>query len=397
LSDRQGFRFNSPTPIHTADFEDERIHSSSNIVDGELYVRVAKGKTGRVFAWDGTLQRISFLLSGDREGYVKSVRDDRECPGHYHTATIDSRRASELIGGHELAKEFKHYYMRNPDAVEGTALENPKVGVSFQNSIHDDTLYWDDLDTLVTELDEALLNTLEWSNIPTRPDGQLYVADDYFEVTGASRYRKILPDRLDRIESKQDNQIFASANQMTETDAELVETLLTDGGETSPKELAQSIGVHLDTVYRALKRLSPLVDHTYGEVQLGSKYIAQEITGYIDSISNSIQSGLENALDGITRANAHGGDDDPWSRWLDRYGGKINRTEGADPDELDIGFEPEDIDAARRLLRSGARQWARVTGEKPRKFGFAFTPRVTTVDGDVYAPPRFADAFGKPG
>ena len=50
LADRQGFRFNSPTPIRTADFEDERSHGSSNIVDGEQYVRVAKGKTGRVFA-----------------------------------------------------------------------------------------------------------------------------------------------------------------------------------------------------------------------------------------------------------------------------------------------------------------------------------------------------------
>lgn len=297
LSERQGFRFNSPTPIHSEDFGNDRIHSSSNIVDGELYVRVAKGEIGEVIAYDGTLHRILLLLAGDREGYTKSIRDDRECPCHYHTATIDSRRAGELIGGHELAKKFKHYYMRNPDAVKGTVLENPKIGVSFQNSIHDDTLYWDDLDTLVTELDESLLNVLEWSDIPTRPDGQMYVADDYFEVTGSRRWRKILTDRLPRLESKQDGQIFSTASQMNETDTELVDTLLTDGEETYPRELASSIGVHLDTVYRALKRLSPLVDHTYGEVQLGSKYIAQELTGHIDSGSNSIQSSLENALD----------------------------------------------------------------------------------------------------
>ena len=397
LAERQGFRFNSLTPIHPEDFENDRIHSSSNIVDGELYVRVAKGETGEVIAYDGTLHRISLLLAGDREGYTKSVRDDRECPGYYHTATIDSRRAGELVGGHELAKEFKHYYMRNPDAVEGTVLENPKIGVSFQNSIHNDTLYWDDLDAMVTELDEALLNVLEWSDIPSRPDGQMYVADDYFQVTGTSRWRKLLPDRLPRIESKQDDQLFATATQMNATDTELVDTLLTDGGETSPKELAQSIGVHLDTVYRALKRLSPLVDHTYGEVQLGSKYIAQELTGYIDSVSNSIQSGLENALDGLTRAEAYGEGDDPWSRWLDRFGGKISRTEGSDPDALDVGFKPESLDEARRLLRSGATQWAKVTGEGLRQFGFEFSPRVTLMDGTVYEPNHFADALGAPG
>jgi len=396
LSDRQGFRFNSPTPIHPEDFGDDRIHSSSNIVDGELYVRVDKGQTGEVIAYDGTLHRISLLLAGDREGYTKSVRDDRECPGYYHTATIDSRRAGELIGGHELAKEFKHYYMRNPDAVAGTVLENPKIGVSFQNSIHDETLYWDDLDAMVMELDEALLNVLEWSDIPSRPDGQLYVADDYFEVSGTSRWRKLLPDRLPRIESKQDDQVFATATQMNTTDTKLLDKLLTDGGETSPKELAESIGVHLDTVYRALNRLSPLVDHTYGDVQLGSKYIAQELTGYIDSVSNSIKSGLENALDGLIQAEAYGGSGDPWSRWLERYGGKISRAEGSDPDRLDVGFKPESLDEARRLLRSGAVQWGMVTGEELRQFAFEFRPTITLTDGTVYAPNHFSDALGTP-
>ena len=397
LSERQGFRFNSPTPIYATDFHPDGIHSSSNIVDGEMYVRVKKGETGQVIAYDGALHRISLLLVGDREGYAKSLRDDRECPGHYHTATIDSRYAGELIGNHKLAKEFKHYYMWNPDAVEGTELENPKIGVSFQNSIHDGTLYWDDVDTLTTELDEALLNVLEWSDIPTRPDGQMFVADDYFEATGSRRWRKLLPDRLPRIESKQDDQLFATASQMNGTDDELVDSLLTDGGKTSPKELAESIDVHLDTVYRALKRLPPLVDHSCGEVQVGSKYIAQELTGYIDSVSESIQSGWESALDSLTRAEAHGGEDNPWDRWLDRYGGKIDRSDGADPDELDIGFRPANLKEARRLLREGAVQWTKVTDKPLRRFAFEFAPAVTTIDGKRYAPECFADALGTPG
>lgn len=397
LADRQGFRFNSPTPIHPEDFGSDRIHRSSNITDAELYVRVKKGKTGKAIAYDGTIHRIYLLLSGDREGYAKSVRDDRKCHGYYQTATIDSARAGALIGNHRLAKEVKHYHMRNPDAVEGTVFENPKIGVSFQNSINDDTMYWDDLDTLYTELDETLLNVLEWSDIPTRPDGTVYVADDYFTVTGSSRWRKFLPDRLPRIEQKQDSLVFATASQMTDTDAQLIETLLTDGGETSPKKLAETIGVHLDTVYRALKRLGPLVKHTYGDVQLGSKYIAQELTGYIDTVTESIQSGLENALDGLTRAESYGGENDPWSRWLNKYGGKIRRTDGVDPDKLDIGFQPASLKEARRLFREGAFQWSKVTGKPIRRFGFAYKPAATTVDGKRYAPDRFANALGQPG
>jgi predicted transcriptional regulator len=396
LADRQGFRYSNPTLLHPEDFAPDRIHRSSNIIDGELHVRVKDGKTGRVISFDGTLHRISHLLSGDQEGYTKTVRDDRECPGHYYTTTIDSRRAGQLIGDHELAKEFKHYHLRNPDAVEGTALENPKICVSFQNSIHDGTLYWDDLGQLVKELDEALLNVLEWSNIPSKPDDEFFVADDYFDVSGSRRWRKLLPDQLPRIESKQDDQLVATMNQMNSTDAELVDTLLTDGGKRSPKELAESIDIHLDTIYRALKRLSPLVDHTYGEVQLGSKYIAQELTGHIDTVTESIQSGLENALDGLTRAESYA-DDDPWSRWLDRYGAKISRTDDADPDELDVGFKPSTIDEARRILREGALKWSQVTDEPIRNFGFEFAPAITTVDGEHYAPKHFADALGTPG
>jgi predicted transcriptional regulator len=286
--------------------------------------------------------------------------------------------------------------MQNPDAVKGTKLEHPKIGVSFQNSIHDETLYWEDLDKLETELDEALMNVLEWSDIPTRPDDHYFVEDDYFTVTGSRRWRKLLPERLPRTESKQDDQIFATASQMNATDAELIDTLLTDGGTTSPADLADSIGVHLDTVYRALKRLRPLVDHTYGEVQLGSKYIAQELTGYIDQVSESIQRGWENALDGLMRAESFGDEKDPWSRWLDRYGGTISATEGADPDELEIGFQPESIKDARELLRQGARRWKEVTGNRLRRFGFEFAPVVTCVDGSCYAPKHFANALGTP-
>ncbi|AUV80582.1 AsnC family protein [Salinigranum rubrum] len=397
LADKQGFRFNSPTTIHPKDFDPEATHPTSNIVDAELLVRVVDGKTGKVIAYDGIIHRISLLLSGDREGYAKTVRDDRECPGYYHTATIGSMRASELIGGHRLAKEIKHYHVQSPDAVEGTPLENPKICVSFQNSVHNETLYWDDLDQLERELDETLLNVLEWSDIPTRPDSQFYVADDYFEVEGSSRWRKLLRNRLPMIKEKQDAQVFGIASQMNETDAEIVDTLLTDGGTMSPKDLARAISVSIDTVYRALKRLGPLVEHTYGELQIASKYIAQEMVGYIDSIKDSIHEGLEGALDALFRAETYGERDDPWTRFLDRYGGSIRETEGADPDVLEFGFRPADFREARRLLLEGAARWAEVTGERIRRFGFEFAPVVKLVDGTMYAPKNFADALGKPG
>jgi len=110
---------------------------------------------------------------------------------------------------------------------------------------------------------------------PTRPDDQTFVEGDYFEVTGFRRWQKILTGCLPRIETKQDDQIFATAAHVNKTDTELVQTLLTDGGETSPRGgWLLPPALIFTTVYRAFKRRSPLVEHTNGEVQLGSKYIA---------------------------------------------------------------------------------------------------------------------------
>jgi hypothetical protein len=55
-----------------------------------------------------------------------------------------------------------------------------------------------------------------------------------------------ISDRLPRIETKQGDQSFGAATQMNETDTEVVETLLTDSRETSPKQLAQFISVHIE-------------------------------------------------------------------------------------------------------------------------------------------------------
>ncbi|AUV81218.1 AsnC family protein [Salinigranum rubrum] len=374
LSERQGFRFTSYTPICPEDFDPESLHESSNIVDAEYYVRVDKDETGQVYAYDGTLHRISLLLASDRDGYAKTVRDDRECEGYYHTATIGSKRAAALIGGHTLAKEFKHYHMRNPDAVEGTPLENPKVAVAYQNSKNDDTLYWSDLSRLERELDEGLLNLLEWSGIPIRPDHQVFVADDYFEPSGSRRWRKILREQLPRIQDRQEEYVLGATMNAAPTDAEILDQLLTDGGRVSPQDLMESIGCHIDTVYTALKRLSSIVEHNYGEVKLRSKYIAQEIVGRIESVRDGLATDFEGALGDLVRAETYEGREDPFVEWLNDWGGRIQ--ERADErDLLDVGFEFGSRRSAIEVLRSGALKWAEASGKKLYRFGNQYDAR----------------------
>jgi len=384
LRDRQReFDWNSYTSIDAEACGPDRVHTSSNVIDAEFYVRVEKGETGQVFAFDGTLHRISTLLGRERSGYAKTVRDDRECAGHYHTATIGAMRAGELIGGHQLPKEFKHYHMRDPEAVEGTVLENPKVGVSFQHGLYDETLRWEDLDRLERELDEGLLNTLQWSDLPTTPDHQIFVADDYFSVEGSRRFRKVIDDPLPRIEQQQDEDIrrFAVAGNLTETDVDLVDELLTDGGEISPAELTQKIGCHISTTYKSLKRLGSLVHHQYGEVELASKHIAKGVVEHLQSARETVESRLEEAADDLIRADTFGGSD-PWSRWLDHYVDEIDERAGSgDRDHLEFGWKPSDRRDAKRLIRAGAGKWAQVSGEQMGDFAREFEVSLELVDG----------------
>lgn len=387
LREKQGFRFSNPTFIDPDHFRRDQIHHSSNVIDAELYVRVKKDLTGKVYAFDGTLHRLSMLLGNERRGFAKTIRDDRECPGHYHTATVGDDRAAKIVGGHDLAKEAKHYDVRNPDAVEGTPLENPKIGVSFQHSKSRETVYWDDLDSLERKLDEVLLNVLSWSDIPTRPDSGVFVTDDHFEVTGSSRFRKLITNQLPRIKAQQDRHLEAVVGNVTETDTRLLEALLTDGGQWSPADLADAIGRHIDTVYSALERLDGLVDHSYGDVQLGSTYLAQEIVGRVEGMKDAVKSGLKDAADDLVRAKLFGDGDNPWSRWLDHYVERIEENDDA-PDELVLGYRPETKADAKRLLREGAGKWAQVAGEDALDFAMEFVPTVETADGQQFSPDR---------
>ncbi|RDZ38762.1 AsnC family protein [Haloferax sp. Atlit-47N] len=380
LHERQTeFGWSSFTEIRPETCSPENIHKSSNITDAELYVRGKKGETGGVFAIDGTLHRLSMILGRERRGYAKSVRDDRKCRGYYHTATICAMRAAEVVGGHELPKEFKHYHVRNPDAVEGTVLENPKIGVSYQNSLYDDTLRFNDVDRLYRELDEALLNVLNWSDLPTTPDHQKYVADDYFEADGEARMVKVIENQLPRIAQQQDDEIrkFAVAGNMNETDVALVDELVTDGGNVSPADLADRIGKDISTVYSALKRLGELVIHEYGHVELASKHIANGIVEHIESAKRTVECTLEEAAADIIRADTYGESDDPWSHWLRHW--VRNRKDGEYRERLELAPQKSRSEI-RRLIRSGVNAWSRVTGNPQVEFAREFEIEATALD-----------------
>jgi hypothetical protein len=245
-------------------FAEERVHQEySNIQDAARYIRLIRGDPGSIHAVDGVLARISNLLANDREGYRKHVADDTETPGYYHTATIGPKRASELVDQHHLPKEFKHYLAREAENLDrSNPLYHPKVEAALQTSRANDPIRWEDRERVGRELDEALLNLLEWEGYPITdedieeddrdgggpPGGRgPYVEDQYFEAETSRRQRRLLDDPTPQLENHQETLVMRHiADGFEESDGDVLNVLVADGGEVSPSEIADSTVWHIE-------------------------------------------------------------------------------------------------------------------------------------------------------
>jgi hypothetical protein len=62
----------------------------------------------------------------------------------------------------------------------------------------------------------------------------------------------------------------------------IIKQLVADGGQHSPRDLADESGYHLDTIYRALRN-NELVAHSYDDVSLRTPYFTHLLTSEIPS------------------------------------------------------------------------------------------------------------------
>ena len=202
----------------------------SIVIDGELYVRIDRDHSGSLIGLNGPLERMNMVLAKERSGYRKRVADGGKIAGYYHTATFGSMRARKIFDGHRLGKEVKHYHSKYPeDRDPSDPLRHPKLGVSYQRARSDTLVYWDNealeydraadddaigLDDMARELDEMLLNTLRWGDLPTRPDRQVFVDDAVFTVEAKRRERTLISNPLPAIEEEQEHMVTRAITKM---------------------------------------------------------------------------------------------------------------------------------------------------------------------------------------
>lgn len=343
-------------------------HEYSNITDAELYVRLTREAAEPVHARDGTLAALGHVLENDRSGYRAITQDDTDIAGYYHTVTLGERRIREVWPGHSLPKEIKHYHPRHVQDDPQSPLYHPKLGVSYQTSIHDDPLFWADLDQLQLELEDTLWSVLDDSDLdpPTTDDPYPFVPDDVFRAETQQIERDVIQLDLSAIEHQQENLVIQClADGLSPVEFEALEYLVTDGGETSPNELAEEYDRHPDSVRRALGRLEGLVSREYGSVSLESRHIAELVHQAVERAREHTRRAVDAsgtaiaaAARGLTEAEAK------LRVWASKHGINLRRlSDGA----AEVVVDASDPIEARRMLAKGLELWMD-TGRDPTEF-----------------------------
>jgi len=285
----------------------EEFHEFSNVQDAERYVRVHEDRSGPVHSRDGPIASMAHLLENDRRGYRKLVQNDDDeygenLPGYYHTVTLGQRRVREAFPDHRLPVEVKHYYAKEANNKgPNHPLGHPKVGVSLQISqLRDGKVGLDELDVLEEELDETLLSVLADAGIDVAPsDDGPFVEDSYFTPDVSESGPDPLGLNMTQVRMEQEHVVVRHlADGLTPTAWESLETLVADGGELSPADIADENDRHVGSVRRALREMDDLVETEYAKVSLRSEHVAE----LVHEAVNEARDATRRAADAASKA-----------------------------------------------------------------------------------------------
>lgn len=279
-------------------------HDSSNVQQAERYVRLSKDESGPVHARDGPLARLGHLLESDRHGSRRTEQTDmdgrgEQSPGYRHQVGVDEVRIQEVWPNHALPKQVKHYYAREHKSMSSDhPLSHPKVGAIYYPTLWRDSdqnlgVSTSELQQLTEELDEAVLGILHDAGIPVTTTAP-FVEDAYFDAELSDRQRQVVDLPLQDIKERQESVVISNvADGITPVEWEALEVLVTDGGEVSPTDIAESGDFHIDSVYRALDRIDQMIQREYGSVELRSSYVGELVHDAVTSAKEKTRDAVE--------------------------------------------------------------------------------------------------------
>ncbi|WP_408959212.1 DNA-binding protein [Natrinema sp. 74] len=313
--------------VHPEYFRTEP-HEASRMWAYERYVRIRREWAEKLSS-AGVLQKVAHYLS-DLEGVKAELHiDNREVVNHQNRLFLNPTSAGELLPGHTYGRKFEIYQLKDPDAVsKDHPSYHPKVEVLVNKSMNDNEAWaWADRHEVTEQIEETLLNALHWEDIPLGPDGSgVYVPDDHFDAVARDDLVELYEDPTPRLEAKTDHLLMTTLRDMGETARDVTETVATDGGGTVD-DLADQLGKHPATIYRAISDLGEILELDRGDVSFRARKYREELRSLVESAEYAIES-YADRMQHIMGLADHVAGSSPFQEWLAKNGADLEFDQG---------------------------------------------------------------------
>jgi hypothetical protein len=145
------------------------------------------------------------------------------------------------------------------------------------------------------------------------------------------------------------------ADGLSPVEREALDTLVTDGGEVAPGDIAEAHDRHLDAVYDALGRMDDLIDREYGRVSLRSTHVAELVHDAVEAAREAVADATAATAEALEAADR--GLDERTSAfiaWCESHG--VDYRDHDDGATISLG-EVDDDREARQIIREGYDLW----------------------------------------
>jgi len=328
----------------------------------ERYVRIRREWAEKLSS-AGVLQKVAHYLS-DLEGVKAELHiNNKEIVNHQNRLFLNPTSASELLSGHTYGRKFEIYQLKDPDAVsKDHPSYHPKVEVLVNKSMNDGEAWaWADRHEVTEQIEETLLNALHWEDIPLGPDASgVYVADDHFDAVARDDLVELYEDPTPRLEAKSDHLLMTTLRDMGETARDVTETVATDGGATVD-DLADQLGKHPATIYRAINDLGDILELDQGDVSFRARKYREELRALVESAEYAIES-FADRIQHVMGLADHVAESSPFQKWLAENGAEIEYDEAGNPKRLRIDAilsmkKADSFENARRVAQEAIDAW----------------------------------------
>lgn len=347
-------------------FDSSNIHEWSRTYNLAVYVRLDRDlNEDHIVCRQGLLDQLAQLASTE-QGQGEYRWDNEEIQGHRNAIALNETSLSKLYESHNVGKLLKSYHMANPqeDPDEDDPTTYPKIEVQYSTDYSEHrSVPWFRFDAdddrpiredIRHELETYLLNALSWADIPTHPDEDVYVEDEYWSVEARPEDAPAIDLHPDPIEGIVEQERDVATAALVDTDytdrEESVLRTLADGGAQHYERLADQAGTSTSTVYRAAKKFDQIVERASGHLELADDVVRTRLNELFESVDRALDWAQQNvselAHDGVDVAK-----DSALGKWIRRYGAVMNDSR----EGIEIVLENGKLsrDELRRILRAG--------------------------------------------